>query len=192
MRDLRKERAMAVQLLIKCGESGFSFSEIAAVILTLQPSKDSASFLESSGAKFAQTLAELAEVTSGFSKTATGIFKISAAFSSFAAATANPGTNWFLYRFLDAERQCCAIEWNIHRRVLEECGPLLRGSLVLMFHGARAKPGGIEMVLRPRLGFDPDDPIGYLPPPGDLEGQNLVALQIEPVPALPTTEPAWT
>jgi hypothetical protein len=64
---------------------------------------------------------------------------------------------------------------------LVEYGPLLRGSIVLAFHGLSKHPeAGITLLLRPRLGFDRTDKINDIPPWQQLEQNAPVHLFVRP------------
>jgi hypothetical protein len=108
--------------------------------------------------------------------------------SNFISSDEKGTKNWFIYRFLDEKKKCCAIEWNIHHKVLEQYGTVLRGSLLLTFSGTKSDKGPITMLLRPRLGFDPDDALAFVPESEDLENDSPVMLSIDPVP--PGDDPA--
>ncbi len=79
----------------------------------------------------------------------------------------NERKNWYLYRFLDDRLRSPAIEWRISKRVLEQYGPLMRGSVLLTFHGQPSVPAPadqppVELVLRPNLGFHKKDPLALM------------------------------
>jgi hypothetical protein len=179
--EFRKERAISVQLLIDCGDSGFSFSEMSPKLLGLEPSQDSSSFID----RNAVPLRESADVAAALAQgipVVPGILKVG---SSFIRSGEKDKKNWWTYRFFDARRKCSVVEWNISHTVLKEYGPLLRGSIVLSFHGTSrstdpASP--ITMLLHPRLGFDPHKPLSYVPPVEELDtDERRVELSIEPV-----------
>jgi hypothetical protein len=177
---LAVERAFVVQLLIDPGESDCGVTELATLLLALQPSKDTSSWLERHAEKIGNSLSQLSDVTESFSKTASGILKASAIMSNFVSSDDNGQKNWFIYRFLDEKRKCPAVEWNIHRNVLHRHGSLLRGSILLAFHGNRKPDKPLTLLLRPRLCFGKDS-LNYLPEAKDLEQENPVALSINPV-----------
>jgi hypothetical protein len=92
-------------------------------------------------------------------------------------------TNWFIYQFLDSTSQACAVEWRINKKVLAQYGPLLRGSLVLAFHGdvnATREHKGMRLELRPQLGFNPRDELSRVTPTSKLEQDQQVKLEILP------------
>jgi len=77
----------------------------------------------------------------------------------------------------------CAVEWLINKKVLKQYGALLRGSLVLAFHGAAkdtASQKCIRLVLRPQLGFNPRDELSRVVPTQKLKDAEQVQLEILP------------
>src|SRR6266403_507639 len=140
--EIATQRAVIVQLLIDPGQSECGFSESNAFLLGLHPSLDTALWAERNAEKLTEGLAKLSNVTEPFSKIASNILKTSAVMSNFVTSDDKSKNrfkrgqkNWFLYRFLDEKRRCCAVEWNISRNVMHQYGPLLRGSILLAFHG---------------------------------------------------------
>jgi hypothetical protein len=184
--EIRENRALAVQLLIDGGDSGCTVSEFSANLLGLQPSRDLASWLERNADMVGKSLHEAADKASPMSTRAANILNASALMSNFIGSGERGAKHWFIYRCLDEKRKCAVVEWNIHRTVLEQYGPLLRGSLVLSFHGTWNRPKPITLLLRPRLGFSRASEIDYLPPEEELEGENPVALNIQPGKADPS------
>lgn len=176
------ERAVTVQLLIDPGESGCGFSEISAALLGLSPSMNTASWLERNSDRIADSLARLSDIAEPFNKIASNVMRTSAVMSGFIASEAREKKNWFLYRFVDEKRRCCAVEWNISRDVVHQYGPLLRGSIVLAFHGGQQPSRPLTLLLRPRLRFS-DRSLDYQPPAEELEAEDPVALSIYPVSA---------
>ena len=178
--DISEQRALVIQLLLDAGESGCGFSESNAFLLGLQPSKDTSSWVERNSEKLGENLAKLSSLAEPFNRMAANILKTSAVMSSFVASDEKGGKkNWFVYRFLDEKRKCCAVEWNINRTVLHQYGSVLRGSILLAFHGSGPPESPLSLLLRPRLNFG-GGPVGYLPPPADLETQEPVLLEIRP------------
>ena|SRR5579862_7984770 len=92
--------------------------------------------------------------------------------------------NWFIYQFVDPDSHSCAVEWRIYKKVLQQYGPLLRGSLILAFHGKQNKEEqkGIRLLLRPQLGFIPKDELLRVTPTENLlKDSDQVQLVILPV-----------
>jgi len=152
------------------------------MLLTLPPSRDTSSWLDKHSKQIGESLARLSETSQPISATAASIIKLSSVMSNFIGSGEKGAKNWFIYRFLDERTNCCAVEWNIHRRVLTQYGPLLRGSIILGFHGTRNGSDPIRMHLRPRLSFGGRHEIDFLPPVEQLETkERRVTLAIEPV-----------
>jgi hypothetical protein len=182
-------RSIAVQLSIDCADSGFGFSDSPPMLLGLQPSLHTPTWLERYGATLRETVRGGADIAQPYIPILPGAVKLG---SNFIPSGEHDQKNWWIYRFLDVERKCCVIEWNINHRVLEEYGPLLRGSVVLAFHGARRNGGGLNLLLHPRLGFDKrrGEEIQYLPPAEQLDtDETRVSLALRPQFA-PVTSPA--
>lgn len=178
---IAENRAVVVQLLIDPGESGCVASESNAFLMGLLPSKDTASFLETHVHKLGDSLDKLSNIAGVFNGIASGILKTSAVISNFVVSDENGHKNWFIYRFLDEKRLCCAVEWNIHRTVLHQYGSLLRGSILLAFHGNPKPEKPLKLLLRPRLNFgDVKVAMNYDPPEEQLEKENPVELAIMP------------
>jgi hypothetical protein len=180
MGSIREERALAVQVLVDSNGSGYTVSEFAAYLLGLRPSRDTASWLEKNSEGLGSALREVASLAEPISKRAASVLNASALMSNFIASSDSKTKNWFIYRFLDEEKKCMGIEWNIHRTVLRQYGPLLRGSLVLSFHGALNEENRLKLLLRPRLGFRGKSTLDYLPDYQDLERDAPVLLEIAP------------
>ena len=179
---ISENRAMVVQLLIDPGQSQCSFSEISTLVLALQPSKDTATWLDRYSEKLGDSLAKFSEAASPLSNTAAGIIKTSALLSNFISSDEKGQKNWFIYRFLDEKRKCVAVEWNISRNVVHGYGPLLRGSILLAFHGGGQPQKPLTLLLRPRIGLGKGGPaLKFLPPWEELESDNPVALSINPI-----------
>jgi hypothetical protein len=186
--EIANERAVIVQLLIDPGHSECGFSESNAFLLGLQPSLNTASWAERNATKLGESLAKLSNITEPFSKITSNILKTSALMSNFVSSDDKGDTgwfkrsrkNWFLYRFLDEKRKCCAVEWNISRNVMHQYGPLLRGSILLAFHGNPKPEKPLMLLLRPRLNFG-NSAMDYVPPIKELEEKEPVALSINPV-----------
>jgi hypothetical protein len=177
------ERALVVQLLIDPGESDCGFTDLNALLLALQPSKDTSSWLDRNAERLGNSLGQVSEftgqLTGGYADMVTNIVKTSAIMSNFIASGEKGKKNWFIYRFLDQTRRCTAVEWNISQEVLHQYGPVLRGSILLAFHGARRPAKPLTLLLRPRLHFS-NEGMTYSPPEAQLESSQPVELAITP------------
>lgn len=181
---LGKATSVAVQMIILPGDSGIGYTCVATNLNVLPPSRDTERWwqrnkggaidLVKAGAKTAQ------ELYPGM------ITKAIAALSNTLNAQGRwLRTNWFIYQFLDSTTQACAVEWRINKEVLNRYGPLLRGSLVLAFHGGlhgcTEGNKGVRLELRPQLGFNPKDELSRVTPTYKLKpDQPKVQLEILP------------
>lgn len=185
---LIKGSCVVVQLIILPGDSGIGYTCVATNLNALPPSRNTQTWWQ----KNRSGVFEIVKVSA---KTAEKVYpgRITKAFSAMSNSLAAQGkwrkTNWFVYQFLDADPQGCAVEWQINKRVLRQYGPLLRGSLVLAFHGAYRGVGeqkGIRLLLRPQLAFNPKDELRRVTPthqmkdPEQVPDSEQVALNILP------------
>lgn len=177
--DIRDEPAIVVQLLLDPGNSGCSFTEIAATLLSLQPSRDTTSWFDRHFEKIGDSLVKLSEMAQPINHAAANILKVSSMMSSFISPGEGKAKNWFIYRFLDEGKACCAVEWNINKLVLQQVGSLLRGSIILTFHGTRNGTEPMTLLLRPRLNFS-KLPLNYIPAADEMEKEAPVSLLVEP------------
>jgi hypothetical protein len=190
---LRDENAVVVQLLISSGTSGFGFTEISTALVALHPSRDVRSWLESHSEQLGKSLVATANVTTQLGGVVPGgtvigntvgaVLRASSVISNFVSSGEGKNKNWYIYRFLDAEERCCAVEWKINKRVLLEYGPMLRGSLLLAFHGSPVGTGkdeGIRMIVRPNLGYRSEDLLCHVRPTLCLPLDKRPALVIKP------------
>jgi hypothetical protein len=175
---MRTERTIAVQLFIDCRDSGCSFSDSSPVLLGLQPSLHTSSWWDRHADTVRDSVREAAKLAEPLVPVVPGIVQVA---SNYISSGDNHQKNWWMYRFFSTRRKCIVVEWNINHGVLVEYGPLLRGSIVLSFHGKRKGSNGINLILFPRLGFDKrgHQDINYLPPYEALEDET-VELLIEP------------
>jgi hypothetical protein len=180
---IAEERAFIVQLLIDSAESGCATSEVNAFLLGLLPSKDTTSYWEALLPKLAGSLDKMADIVNLINFKAAAAMKITSVVSDFvtpAEKSQKPYKNWFLYRFLDEKRQCHAVEWNISRNVIHQYGSVLRGSILLAFHGNPKSGKPLKLLLRPRLNFS-NTRMDYDPSEEELEKKDPVELEIKPV-----------
>jgi hypothetical protein len=137
---------------------------MAAHLLSLQPWKNTTSWLERNSRLVGDNLRDLSNVAEPMSMTAANIFKVFALMSNFVGSGEQNAKNRFICHFLDEKKKCCATEWNINRGVLEQFGPLLRGSIVLAFHGTGKRSNAITLLLRSRLRHRKISNVDCLPP----------------------------
>jgi hypothetical protein len=179
---LSKGTSVAVQMVLSREESGPGYTCVATNLNVLTPARDARTWwmrnrkgvIDSvkSGAKTAEEL-----YPGMITKT------ISALSNSLDPRRNWLQTNWFIYQFLDSESSSCAVEWRIYKKVLRQYGPLLRGSLVLAFHGAPAvsEQNAIRITLRPQLGLNNRDDQNRINPAENLGRSEQVQLAIVPV-----------
>jgi hypothetical protein len=153
-----RDDALRVQIILKRESPTVGLSTIATQLSVLPPSRDTETWWETnrdaitdlvkkgtaSVADFAQGVPVLGPTT-----------KAVAALSGSLASKRKGKTNWCIYQYLDEMHQ--AVEWRIKKEVLDEYGPLLRGSLVLAYHGSTpdgaTERAGIRLQMRPILNF---------------------------------------
>ena len=126
------------------------------------------------------------EIVSHFSALYGNLLKIPSVVTRLLASDWKNGEkdykHWFLYRFLDEDRSCPTVEWNISKSVVHQYGPALRGCIMLAFHGNPAPKKQLRLLLRPRISFK-DNSMNYDPPKKQPEDANPVELAISPVEA---------
>jgi len=183
---IAEKRAMIIQLLIDPAGSGCGVSESNAFLLGLLPAKNMDSPLDPILPKLGDGLDKMSSIVGAFSGVAGTLLKISSVISSL-VVTDEKGQkkdykNWFIYRFLDENRRCCGVEWNVSRNVLHQYGSVLRGSLLLAFHGSPKANTPLKLLLRPRISFGAAEfDMAYDPPEKELEDHDPVELAINPV-----------
>jgi hypothetical protein len=154
-RALRDEDTLAIQLILSYGESGPTFTDSSASLHALYPSRHT----ESSVERFKALLSNLGKASDDLANLihpALGKgMKVAALLSNSIASQERDKKNWFMYRYVDDNNHgSCGIEWRINKRVLQEYGPLLRGSLLLAFHGeSTPDPRQLQILFRPQLAF---------------------------------------
>lgn len=177
---LRKDSAMCVQFILSTAGTGYAYTEVSGLLHALLPSRNTKSFLEIHSKSIADTLTGVAGATKSVLPVGIGaVLKASAAMSNLVSSGEGEGKNWYLYRFLDMEHRAAAVEWRINKTVLEQYGPLLRGSLTLAFHGSGGADRPISLQMRPMLGFYEDDAICFVRP-AEILGDDALTLKIQP------------
>jgi hypothetical protein len=192
---LRSE-ALVVQLAIRPQASNIGCTCVAAKLNVLPPSRDTSTWSE----RNPDTAAEIAKNTVDLAAGVAGVpivgaaTKVAAALSNSLTSRGRWKTNWYVYQYVDHVDQ--AVEWHIRRSVLDEYGPLLRGSLMLGFHGGVPEAGGIRLRLRPTLAFQRGlrymrffgNDLRRVSPMAELEVQEQIELGISPEEALSPSE----
>jgi hypothetical protein len=170
--------SVSVQMILSPA-AGMGYTCVAAKLNVLPPSRDTKTWWQ-------KNRGDVYEVVKAGTRTAEEIYpgtitKVVASLSnSLDAQTKWRTTNWFIYQFLDSTTQACAVEWRITKKILNQYGPLLRGSLILAFHGGADERKGIRLELRPQLGFNPHDELSRVSPTFKLEQDQQVKLDILP------------
>lgn len=174
---------MAVQVMISREDHGVGYSCVSTNLNVLPPSRDTTSWWQRNRKgviEFVKSGATAAE------QLHPGI--ITKTFSALSNSLDSKEkwswkrTNWFIYQYVDPDSQSCAVEWRIYKKVLRQYGPLLRGSLILAFHGEPRSPGhkGITLTLRPQLGFIAQDEFKRITPTEHEDQSKQVQLNILP------------
>ncbi len=175
-------REIGTQIVIVPGDAGFAHSYVATNLNALPPSRNTESWWQKNREPFVKLITATGDVAGVLNPTAGKITKKIAAMANSLESQERDQTNWFVYQFLDQLRGAPGVEWRIDTSVMKRHGPLLRGSLVLAFHG-RATPGsaepGISLEFRPMLRYDENDLAFFAP---DLPAAERTALQIIPTP----------
>jgi hypothetical protein len=152
-----RDEALVVQLTMRLGAPNIGCTCVAAKLNVLPPSRDTSTWAE----RNPDTVVGLTKGAADLTAAAVGspvvgiVTKVAAALSNSLASRGKRKTNWYLYQYVDGVDQ--AVEWHVRRRVLDEYGPLLRGSLMLAFHGGAQDgslgAGGILLRVRPLMAF---------------------------------------
>jgi hypothetical protein len=144
LNSLNSNDALRVQLIIRNDETGIGFNEINASLLTLYPSKHSTSFLE----KSLSIASDLSDVLQ-FEK----VKKISELANKLISS--QKGTKWYITKYFDSKYKSFGVEWHINRVVLEEFGPMIRGSLTMSFTCEELKSvNNLKLILKPIIKFN--------------------------------------
>lgn len=181
---LREKSSLKVQFLFDFKKTNLCVSDLSAHLLCLYPSKDISSWFDKQSKNISNGLNSLAEITDNYNKVASDIFRVTNILSNFIASDDN-GKNWYLYRFLDQNSGSFGLEWHINKKVIDQFGPLLRGSIIISFHGqlgSDSEKNIIKMQLRPEIGFEKDE-MCFVSPYYDLKEEELY---IEIMPKLKT------
>src|SRR5262249_39929711 len=187
-----RSEALVVQLSIRPQASNIGCTCVAGKLNVLPPSRDTSTWSE----RNPDTVEAITKGTADLAAGAAGVpvagiaTKVAAALSNSLRSRNRLKTNWNLYQYVHDVDQ--AVEWHIKRNVLDEFGPLLRGSLMVAFHGGvrdrTAGTDGIRLRLRPQLAFRRGfrhtryfgDDIRRVSPMAEVEDQKQIELRIFP------------
>jgi hypothetical protein len=65
--------------------------------------------------------------------------------------------------------------------VLDEYGPLLRGTLFLAFYGSKmSNPGSVRLSLRPQVRYCEKSDLDFIVPTDYLKKDKLVSIEVKP------------
>jgi hypothetical protein len=180
---LCKEGALAVHLVLEPKGDVPEAVPVSATLSALRPSRNTKGFWESEPSIIPRAAADMAKKGSpAFSPleyVSSGLMLTSNILDSY---TENKKTkNWFLYQFLDEDAKSPTIEWRINRQVFKECGPLLRGTLYLAFHGStELHPGSIRILLRPQVRYYEKNELDFIAPTKEFAEDEQVFLDVKP------------
>lgn len=177
---LRDSNTVKIQLLFEpqMSKQDIFINVIQGSLLCLNPSKNTNSWFENNREGIKNSLNTLANTTKEYSKIASDAFNLANMVTNFIASDDN-GKNWYLYKFLDQERNNFAIEWHINKKVLDQYGPMLQGSLVVNFHGSPNQTQKIKLRIRPSISFNDKDDLCYVSPYQDFNFDHCI--EITPV-----------
>ena len=145
------------------GETDMFINVLSANLLCLNPSKSTGSWFEKNRENIGNSLNSLSNSAKDYSKIASDVLSTANMLTNFIASDDN-GKNWYLYKFLDQDKNTFAIEWHINKKVLDQYGPMLQGSLVVTFHGSMDQAQKLKLHVRPGLSFDEKHDMCYVSP----------------------------
>lgn len=175
---LRNSNSIKIQLLFELNnDTNLFFHIISANLLCLNPSKDTSPWYEKSRDSISNSLNSIANITKDYSKIASDVFNVANTLTNFIPSDDND-KNWYLYKFLDQEKNCFAIEWHINKKVIEQFGPMLQGSIVTNFYGTQDKNQKLKLKIRPFISFTEKYDLCYLSPYESLKYDQFI--EIEP------------
>lgn len=144
-------------------ETDIFINVLSANLLCLNPSKSTGSWFEKNRENIGNSLNSLSNSAKDYSKIASDVLSTANMLTNFIASDDN-GKNWYLYKFLDQDKNTFAIEWHINKKVLDQYGPMLQGSLVVTFHGSTDQAQKLKLHIRPGLSFDEKHDMCYVSP----------------------------
>jgi len=144
-------------------ESGIFINVLSANLLCLNPSKSTGSWFEKNRETIGNSLNSLANTAKDYSKIASDVLSTANMLTSFISSD-DDGKNWYLYKFLDQERNTFAVEWHINKKVLDQYGPMLQGSFVVTYHGTPDPMHKLKLHIKPGLSFDEKHDMCYVSP----------------------------
>ena len=179
--ELRDDSALTVQILLEPIGHAPEALPVSATLSGLPPSRNTRGFWEQMMAKTPRAAADLAKAAEWALPHAGMVASPLMLASSVLESQSGEKKNWFLYQFLDEYRRCPCVEWRITKNALQEYGPLLRGSLFLLFSGSsKASPGQLRVSLRTSIGYHPKDDICNIAPTDEWPSDQQLFIDIKP------------
>jgi hypothetical protein len=181
MEELSDESSLAIHVVLEPIEDAPEAIPISATLSALHPSRNTKSIWELTWPKIPKAAAEMTKIAipafPPLNYVSSGLMLTSNILDSY---TENQ-KNWFLYQFLDERLKCPTVEWRINRKVLNEYGPLLRGTLFIAFHGStESSPGRVRVLLRPEIRYCPKSDLDFIIPTDKLEKEQQVFIEVKP------------
>lgn len=178
---LEEEGGVAVHVALQATAHAAEAVPVLATLTALQPSRHTRSVWESALPVVPRAAADVARLGAATWPALDHVASALAFGANVLESHTTTQRNWFLYQFFDERRKCPVVEWRINRRVLREYGPLLRGSLFLVFAGRPEETASIRVLLRPQVRYCPTDEITFIIPTDELPDDRQVALAVKPV-----------
>jgi hypothetical protein len=180
-KELRDENSLTIHVVLEPKGEAPEAIPISAMMSVLHPSRHTKSFWELAWPKVPKAAADVAKAVEPVLPYAKYLEGGLALTSNVLESQAESKKNWFLYQFLDERRKCPTVEWRINKNVLEEYGPLLRGSLFLIFNGStRSNTSKLRILLRPQIGYYPKDDLCFIVPTDELAEDQQVYIDVKP------------
>ena len=180
-KELREENTLAIHLLLDSdGGNAPEAFPVSATLSALNPARSTQTFQERLLPALTKTGAKTSALSSDFLP---AMKYLAAGFdvgSNLLESYSGKEKNWFLYQFLDSERCCPVVEWRINKRVFQEYGPLLRGTLFLSFHGDYHTSTALRLKLRPQICYVKTNSLDFIIPTDALPDDKQVSIEVKP------------
>ncbi len=179
---LSEENTIKLQLVFETvtDQTGIDGSDIfvqiiGANLLCLNPSKSTGSWFERNRENISTSLKSLANTSKDYSKIASDVFSTANMLTNFVDSDDN-GKNWYLYKYLDQLKNNYAVEWHINRKVLDQYGPMIQGSLIVSFHGSVSHNKKLRLHIRPCLNFIENSDMCFISPYDQLNINHFIEI----------------
>jgi hypothetical protein len=191
-KELPDESAIAIHIVLHQNAGAPEAVPISGVMTGLLPSRDTTSWLEVIATEARKSAGQMIKSGDGFGSyplAMAGQQLLSVASNSILSQVGKRGErNWFFYQFVDEQYMCPVVEYRINKRVLQEFGPLLRGTLFLTFYGGGPSSGKIRLSLRPQIRYGTKSDIEFIVPTEQLKDDSKrVFLDLAPTGLQQTT-----